>query len=45
MITMRVIIKDNKLLIRTETRTIHFNLPKDFGNNLNHEIDFKTMNF
>ena len=30
----------NKLVITTETKTFHFDLPKDVGNNLKHEIDF-----
>ena len=37
---MRVIIKENKLVIITEPKTICFDLPKDVGNNLKHEIDF-----
>ena len=38
---MRVIIKGNKLVTRTEPKTIYFDLlPKDFGNNLKHAIDF-----
>ena len=27
-------------MITTETKTFHFDLPKDLGNNLKHEIDF-----
>ena len=38
-ITMRVIIKDIKLVI-TEPKTIHFNLPKDANSNFKHEIEF-----
>lgn len=38
--TVRVIIKDNKVLMITERKTIHFELTKDIGNNLNHEIDY-----
>ena len=38
--TVRVIIKDNKLLMITERKTIHFELTKDVGNNLNREIDY-----
>ena len=37
-ITMGVIIKDNKLVIITEPKAIHFNLPKHFGNNLTAEL-------
>ena len=29
---------DNKLVITTELKTFHFNLPKDTGINLKHEI-------
>ena len=29
----------NKFAIITETKTIHFHLPKDIGNKLKHEID------
>ena len=36
---MAVIINDKKLVI-TETKTIHFDLSKDVSNNLTHEIDF-----
>ena len=36
---MAVIINDKKLVI-TETKTIHFDLFKDVSNNLTHEIDF-----
>ena len=41
-----MIIIDDKLVI-TEPKTIRFNLPKDLGNNLRHEIDFviKHNNF
>ena len=37
---MEVIINDNKLVIITEPKTIHFDLPKDVGNNLKHKIYF-----
>ena len=38
---MGVIIKGNKLVIGTKPKTIHFDLlPKDFGINLKHAIDF-----
>ena len=37
---MEVIIKDNKLLVITELKTIHFVLFKNGGNNMKHEIDF-----
>ena len=30
---------DNKLVIITEPKTIRFDVPKDVGNNLKHEID------
>ena len=39
-IIIRVKIKDNKLKITTEWKTVHFALSKDVGNNLKHEIDF-----
>ena len=35
-----MIIKDNKLVLITKLTIIQFDLPKDFGNNLKHEIDF-----
>ena len=38
-IIMRVIIKDNKLAIITEPKTICFRLPKDIDNSLKHETD------
>ena len=42
---MEVIIKNNKLLIITETTIIYFDLPKKFENNLMHETDFsKKLN-
>ena len=31
---------DNKLVITTESKTVHFDLSKIVGNNLKHEIDF-----
>ena len=34
------IIKNNKLVVLVEPKTIHFYLPKVFRNNLKHEIDF-----
>ena len=38
---MGVIVKDNKLVIITEPKTIHhFDLPEKVDNKLNHEIDF-----
>ena len=37
---MRVIIKDNQLVIITEPKAIHFDLIEDINNRLNHEIDF-----
>ena len=37
---MGVIIKGNKCEIITVPKTIHFDLPKNFHNNLRHEIDF-----
>ena len=37
---MRVIIKDNQLVIITEPKAIHFDLIEDINNSLNHEIDF-----
>ena len=36
---MGVKIEDNKLVIITESKTIHIDLPKDVGNELRHEID------
>ena len=35
---MGVIIKYNKLVILTEPKTIHFDLPKNVDKNLKHEI-------
>ena len=32
-----MIIKQNKLVTIKEPKAIHFDLPKDFGNNLKHE--------
>lgn len=37
--TIGMIIVDNKLVILAEPGTIDFDLPKDGGDNLNHEID------
>ena len=37
---MGVINNDKKLVIITETKTIHSDLTKDVSNNLTHEIDF-----
>ena len=37
---MRVTIKDYKLAIITEPKTIHFDLSKDVDNILKHEINF-----
>ena len=39
-----VVIKDNKLVITTEPKTIHFDLSKDVDNNLKHEINFIIKN-
>ena len=36
---MGVYLRDNKLVITTEPKTFHFNLPKDVDTNLKHEID------
>ena len=33
---------DNKLMITTESETVHFNLPQDVDNNLQQEIDSIT---
>ena len=33
-------IGDSKLVITTEPKTIHFDLPKDVDKNLKYEIDF-----
>ena len=33
-------IEDNKLVIITETKTVHFDLSEDVDNNLKYEIDF-----
>ena len=37
---MRVIIKDNKLVIITEPKTIYFDLTEHVVNNLKNEISF-----
>ena len=37
---MRVIIKDNKLVIITKPKTIYFDFPKKADRNLRHEINF-----
>ena len=37
---MGIHISDNKLVIITEPKTIHFNLPKVISNKLKYEIDF-----
>ena len=44
---MWVHVGDNKHVITTEPKTFYFDLPKDFGNNFRHEIEFiiKTINF
>ena len=34
------IIKKNKLVIIAEPKTIHFDFPNKFDNNLKHKIDF-----
>ena len=39
-----VVIKDNKLVITTEPKTIHFDLSEDVDNNLKHEINFIIKN-
>ena len=39
---MGVIIKNNKLMIITEPKTIHFDLPRYIDNNLKRRIDFIT---
>ena len=39
---MGVYIGDNKLVITTQPKIFHFDLPKDVGNNLKHEIYFIT---
>ena len=36
---MRVQIEDNKLVITTEQKIIHFDLYKNVDNNMKHEID------
>ena len=38
--TMEVIIKNNKLVIITESKAIHFDLPKGADDNLKHDINF-----
>lgn len=35
-----MMIKENKLVIITESKVIYFDLPKKTDKNLNHEIDF-----
>ena len=37
---MGVVINNKKFVIITETKTIHFDLPKDVNKNLKHENDF-----
>ena len=39
---MELINKENKLVITIKQKTIHFGLPKKFGNNLRQETDFIT---
>lgn len=39
-IIIGVIINENKLLLIAESKAIRFDLPKDVGKNLRHEIDF-----
>ena len=39
-IIIRVHTEDNKLVIITETKTVHFDLSEDVDNNLKYEIDF-----
>ena len=36
---MRVYTDDKKLLIKTEAKTIHFDLPTEVINSLKHELD------
>ena len=36
---MGMIIKDNKLVVIAEPKTINFDLPKNFSNNLKHETE------
>ena len=36
---MRIYIGDNKLVITTEPKNFYFDLPKNVGNSLKHEID------
>ena len=42
---MRVIIKDNKLVIITDPKIIHFDLRKHVNNNVKHETEFITNEF
>ena len=44
---MRIYIGDNKLVITTEPKNFYFDLPKNVGNSLKHEIDsiIKHYNF
>ena len=35
---MRMRIRDNKIVMTTEPKTFYFDLPKDVGSNLKHEI-------
>ena len=37
---MGVYTRDNKIVITTEPKTIHFDLSKNADNNLKHKIDF-----
>ena len=39
---MGVYIGDNKLVMATEPKTIHFELPKNVDDNLEHEFDYFT---
>ena len=45
-ITMRVHVRDNKVIITAEPKTFYFDLTNNVDNNLKHEIDsLKIMNF
>ena len=37
-----MIIKNNKHVIITDTKTLHFDFPKDVENTLRHETDYIT---
>lgn len=40
---MQVIIKGNMLVITTEAKTIYFDLSRNIGNKLKHEIELETI--